>query len=1357
MNADRQAEILRNSLLEIRRLRQELEQARGADRVPIAIVGIGLRLPGVDAEIRDLDALWDHLAAGRDSIQEIPQSRFDIDPWYDSNRDAEGKSYVRHAALLEDLAGFDADFFGISPKEARHLDPQQRLLLETAWRALEHAGCPPENLGDTRTGVFVGVAASQYRGGEDVHTITGQDSAFAAGRIAYVFGLRGPTMSVNTTCSSSLVALHLAVRALRGGECDLALAAGANAIVGPVGFVQLSRTQALAADGRSKTFSALADGFGRGEGAVTVALARLDDARAQNRPILAVIRGSALDHDGASSGITAPNGVSQRQVIRAALDNAGLTPADVDAVECHGTGTVLGDPIEVNALAEVYGAGRDGLPPLALTAVKARLGHLEPAAGLAGLAALMAGLRHQALAGNPGAEPLNSHIDWPHLPVSVSLAPTPWPVGERVRRAGLSSFGMSGTNAHVIIEEPPSDLAAEPPTDASDSLASSLPLLLSGQDGAALRVQAACWARELEAMPGSALAAIKRSAALHRSHLRTRATIQASTPEALNAGLGKLATGDPDDTVSIGQARSTAGAVFVFPGHGSQWPGMGAALLDTSPAFAAAIDACDAALAPHTGWSVRAVLGADGEVGQPDLERIDVIQPCLFAMGVALTAVWRDELGVAPIAVVGHSVGEIAAAVVAEALTLEEGARLVALRGRLIAEAGAAADPGAMLAATCPADQIAAYLTSWRERLCVAVINAANACVIAGGCDAIAALEETLIAEGIGCQRVAIGFGAHSPLMEPVLTPLAAGIADLAPQTTAIPFYSPIDGARRDGVSLNDRYWQDNVRATVRFDRAIAALVEDQYHAFIELGGHPVLTQPIAATVGTEAVVVGSLRRGAGGLENLHAGLGKLHCSGVAVDWLRVMGRSPVVNLPAYVFQRRRHWLEQNSNGSTASSNHRVTPQPMLPTATAAKPDTPVTLPSLPPPATPDLSVTRAGAVLAAQLRVFTELTRHQLATATAYAAAATNAPPVADHAGVLGPLATRLSADLARALDGLGNDAERLLEDTAVIHIRAALLQLGLHAEPGQQWTTQQLIAQLGIVPAHHRLARRLCVILAQTGDLRSDGYAWTVLRPFQTTDANAQSERIEEPRMTLLARCGCRLADVLVGCQAPLELLFPNGDARLVQQVYGDTLGAQVFNTLMGQAAASVIAAHSTVAPACVLEIGAGSGGTTATVLPQLSAHQVRYVFTDLGRGFLGAAHNRFQEFPFVEYRQLDIEQTPAEQGFDLGRYDLVLAANVLHATCDLAETVHHAATLLAPGGVLLLLEAVRPLAWVDLTFGLTTGWWRFQDTGLRPDHPLIDAGQWRTLLADCGLADAASIVHPDSEMGIIIAKKP
>ncbi|PRH81121.1 type I polyketide synthase, partial [Streptomyces solincola] len=594
---------------------------------PLAIVGVGLRMPG---SAHDLDSLWQVLAEGRDTVRPVPADRFDLDAVYDPDPDAPGRSYVRHASLLDDVASFDAAFFGISPREAEPMDPQHRLLLEAAWCSLEDAGIRPRELRDSRTGVFVGAGDGEYgrhrrTAAPDTYDLTGALPSFNAGRLAYHLGLQGPALSVDTACSSSLVSLHLACESLRSGACDLALAGGVQVLADPGMFVALSRSHALAPDGRSKTFSAEADGYGRGEGVGVLAVMRLSDALAQDRTVLGVVRGTAVNHDGASSGITAPNGTSQQKVLREALGSAGLSAADVDYVECHGTGTSLGDPIEVQALGAVYGTDREPGRELGIGTAKSVIGHLESAAGIAGVCKVLASFRHGALPATRHSSPRNPAIAWDDLAVRVVDELTPWPRREgRPRRAGVSSFGLSGTNAHVVLEEAP------PVRESAAATAEGpLPVVVSGQSEPALRAQAAAWADWLEGAPDAALVDIARTAAGHRTHFVHRAAVTAASVADAAAGLRALAEGVSHPELVQGEAGQSGKVVFVFPGQGPQWVAMGRELLAGSAVFGRVVGECDRVLAPLTGWSVRDVLaGVEGE-GLPPVDRVDVVQPAL--------------------------------------------------------------------------------------------------------------------------------------------------------------------------------------------------------------------------------------------------------------------------------------------------------------------------------------------------------------------------------------------------------------------------------------------------------------------------------------------------------------------------------------------------------------------------------------------------------------------------------------------------------------------------------------------------------------------------------------------------------
>ncbi|MFJ9693754.1 SDR family NAD(P)-dependent oxidoreductase [Kitasatospora sp. NPDC101183] len=866
---------------------------------PIAIVGVGLRMPG---DAHDLDSLWTVLAEGRDTLRPIPADRFDIDAAYDPDPEAEGRTYVREAALLGDVASFDAAFFGISPREAEPMDPQHRLLLETAWNALEHAGIRPRDLRDSATGVFIGAGAGEYGdhrlgADRDTYTLTGRLQSFHAGRIAYHLGLQGPALAVDTACSSSLVALHLACEALRAGTCELALAGGVQVLADPGAFVALSRSRALAPDGRSKTFSADADGYGRGEGAGVVAVMRLSDALAQGREVLGVVRATAVNHDGASSGITAPNGSSQQKVLRAALTAAGLAPGEVDYVECHGTGTSLGDPIEVQALAAVYGEGREAGRPLGLGSAKAVIGHLESAAGIAGVCKVLASLRHGMLPAAVHSSPRNPNIAWDELPVRVVDEATPWERGgERVRRAGVSAFGLSGTNAHVILEEAP---AASVVPETVQPVA--VPVLVSGRDEAVVREQAARWASWLDAHSAVPLADVAVTAARYRTQFEHRAVVVAGSVVEAAARLRALADGEP-----VGVAGTPGEVVFVYPGQGSQWLGMGAALLEQSPVFRAAVEACDEALRPLTGWSVREVL-AGGGGDHPPVDRVDVVQPALFAMGVALSALWRSW-GVEPTAVVGHSQGEVVAAVVSGALSLEQGARVVALRSAAVR---AVTGFGGMALVERPVADVEELIASYDGKLSIAAVNTPGSTVVSGESAAIDALVSDFQQQDVFCRRVNVDYASHSAQMDQLLPELSSAFADLKPSKTVVPFYSTVLGRVLDGPELDGAYWCRNLREPVRFDRALEQLLADGRNVFVEVSAHPVLSMPLTdGSAEHNGVVVGSLARGEGGIDQLLRSLGQLHVQGVPVDWSTLLDGRFVPDLPTYAFQREHYWAE---------------------------------------------------------------------------------------------------------------------------------------------------------------------------------------------------------------------------------------------------------------------------------------------------------------------------------------------------------------------------------------------------------------------------------------------------------------
>ncbi|WXK00954.1 SDR family NAD(P)-dependent oxidoreductase [Saccharopolyspora sp. ID03-671] len=869
--------------------RDEITPRSGVDDDPIAVVSMSCRYPGGAATPEDL---WRLLVDGTDAMGGFPTDRgWDVERLFDPEPGKVGRTYVSTGGFVDGATGFDPGFFGISPAEATQTDPQQRLMLEVAWEAVERAGIDPRELKGSSTGVFAGVMYHDYARGTDAATSSG--GSLVSGRVAYALGLEGPALSVDTACSSSLVALHLAVQSLRSGECDLALAGGVTVMSTPEAFTIFGRLRGLAPDGRCKPFSDSADGMGWSEGAGLVVLERLSDARRNGHEVLAVVRGSAVNQDGASNGLTAPNGPAQQRVIRQALAASGLRPSDVDAVEAHGTGTPLGDPIEAQALLATYGQDRE--QPLLLGALKSNIGHSQAAAGVGGIIKMILALRHGVLPRTLHADEPSSQVAWSTGGVRLLTESTPWPEADRPHRAGVSSFGISGTNAHVILEQAPqADEPADEPTTPEV-----VPWVLSARSEQALQAQAARL-RGVDAAPLD----VGFSLVTTRSTFEHRAVVLGGDRDELRDALDSVAADRPDSRVVRGEAGPAGKVAFVFPGQGSQWVGMGRALLGRSAAFDERIAECAAALEPFVDWSLLDVLR--GTHGAPSLDRVDVVQPVLWATMVSLAHLWRS-LGVEPAAVVGHSQGEIAAAAVSGALSLPDAARVVALRSLAVADS--LSGRGGMLSVAAPESSL--RLEPWGDRLAVAVVNAPQATVIAGDDAALDEFAAQCESEGIRTRRVSVDYASHSAQVEAIRERVLDELADIRPRSGDVPFYSTVTGELIDTSGLDPEYWYSNLRRTVRFEDTTRALLADGFGVFVEPSAHPVLTHAVEQTLddaGAEGVVLGTLRRDQGEWSQVLAAVGEAHVRGVAVDWTPLFPGARRVSLPTYPFQRRRHW-----------------------------------------------------------------------------------------------------------------------------------------------------------------------------------------------------------------------------------------------------------------------------------------------------------------------------------------------------------------------------------------------------------------------------------------------------------------
>jgi acyl transferase domain-containing protein/acyl-CoA synthetase (AMP-forming)/AMP-acid ligase II/NAD(P)-dependent dehydrogenase (short-subunit alcohol dehydrogenase family)/acyl carrier protein/SAM-dependent methyltransferase len=1249
--------------------RLEVASGRGESQEPIAIVGLACRFPGAD----NPNEFWHLLRNAVDAIEEVPRDRWRWEDYYDSNTASPGKMNTRWGGFLKSVDQFDPGFFEISPREASQMDPQQRLLLEVAWEALESAGLPPARIAGSKAGVFVGISSFDYllmqmrdARNLDAYVGTGGAHSIAANRLSYYFDLRGPSVAVDTACSSSLVAVHEACQSLRRGEAAWALAGGVNLILSPDLTIALSQARMMSSDGRCKTFDSRADGYVRGEGCALIVLKRLSDAQREGDPIWGVVHGSAVNQDGRSNGLTAPNGPAQEEVIRAALDQAGVEPAQISYVECHGTGTALGDPQEVQALTQVFAKAKTS-HPCVLGSVKTNLGHLEAAAGIAGLVKVILSLRHEEIPPVLHFQEPNPSISLEKGRFAVATRKLPWPAGPRGRLAGVSSFGFGGTNAHLIIGEAPaaerSELDQERPLHA---------LAISAKTPEALDALAGRYAAVLEDQSHS-LAEICYSANAGRGHFDHRLAIVAGTAVEASRLLREPARHASPAQIYRGSRRSESRPkiAFLFPGQGAQTPAMARALYEQQPVFRRVLDECNEILRPHLPEPLLGVLhGNDGN--HPLMRETLYVQSALFAVEYGLAALWRSW-GIRPAAVFGHSLGDYVAACVAGVFDAETALRLLVERARLIQSLPS---NGRMAAVFAGVDVVAPVIADYPSQVSVAAVNGPGVTVISGEANVLRQVLETLKEKRITHQPIQAAHAFHSPLLDPILDAFERIAGQYAFRAPSIPLISNLTGGWMTSAA-DALYWRRQLRAPVQFADAIASLREGAHTHFLECGPNPTLT-----TMGKRCVSSGnnaalnpvwlpSLEAGKNDWEPLMQSLAQLYAAGVDPDWHAVQpeGRRAILPLPNYPFQRQRCWMEHEAPRA------------------AAEP-----LPELKPEKWPRIIRAAAGESESGFPNSMIELEQRKFELLNAYS-------------------------------------------ENCIV---AALDQLGLSPEE------EKSPDHPGMARVHERY-RRIVLSWWKQRDASQPG-ARDSKKLWEHITASWEGA-MELPE--IVRGCGAGLAEILEGKTDPLHVLFPGGSWEAVSKIYRDAPLSRQLNQIICRIVRAF--ENGSSEPIRILEIGAGTGGTTAAILDAVDANRISYYFTDVGTGFVQRARERFTG-SHMEYGILDIEKNPAAQGYSPGHFDVVIAANVLHATKNLRESIAHAKSLLRPGGMLVLWEATRLHPYLTITFGLLDGWNRFEDQPLRSDNPLLNAAQWNALLHESGFQQVESFpkFHETTELG-------
>ncbi|NEP49203.1 MAG: SDR family NAD(P)-dependent oxidoreductase [Moorea sp. SIO3C2] len=1366
------AKLMQMASDKIAKLEAELDAVKSKDKSePIAIIGMSGRFPGGASTP---EAFWDLLQNGVDAITEVPKERWHIDDHYDPDPKVPGKIYTRYGGFIDNIQEFDANFFGISPKETIHLDPQQRLLLEVSWEALERSGTNPRQLQGSKTGVFIGIGANDYtqrilsQGREqiDAYMATGNANSTASGRISYILGFLGPNLAVDTACSSSLVSIHLACSSLRNQECNLALAGGVHLLMSPELSISFSKARMLSFDGRCKTFDISADGFVRGEGCGIVVLKRLSDAVADKDNIMALIRGSAINQDGDTSGLTVPNGLSQELVIRQALENGEVDPASVSYIEAHGTGTSLGDPIEVGAIGTVFRKTHSQEQPLIIGSVKTNIGHLEGAAGIVGLMKVVLQLQNHKIAPSLHFNQPNPYINWSELPVQVATKLTSWETNGKSRIAGVSSFGFSGTNAHIVLEEAPTEVRIQKLEVRSEEeyIERSLHLLtLSAKTETALNVLVSSYQNYLTIHPEVRIADICYTANTGRTHFNHRLAVVAPDRQELVEKLRQHNKKEEVAGVYSGKLlnnTTTSPIAFLFTGQGSQYVNMGRQLYQQALTFREVINQCAEILSSVETFKETSLL----EILYPSeadksnsflLDRTAYTQPALFAVEYALAKLW-ESWGIKPDVVMGHSVGEYVAATIAGVFSLEDGLKLISARGKLMQQLPAGGEMVSVMASQSKVREILNRI-SLGYKVTIAAINGPESIVISGESEAIKNVINSLDYFGIKTKKLQVYHAFHSPMMEPMLAEFETVAKEITYIQPRIPLISNVTG-KQVGVEITKaEYWVNHVRQPVCFAESMETLYEQGYELFLEIGPKPILLgmgrQCLPEGVG---VWLPSLRLGVDEWQQMLDSLGKLYVQGAQVDWLgfdRDYARQKVV-LPTYPFQRERYWIETSEKIGVIGSENGSSQ--ILSLLEGAEIET----------LTQELERVENLSpnevkLLPKLLKMLVKQHQQQLTAASLKNLLYSVEWIIKGRFGRLLPKEKLLTAveveqrlhqtiiELVKTTENNSSwETSSSLKELSIDYIVQALIDLGWEYKVDECFSTDAACQQLGIVSNHKKLFNRMLQKIAEVGILHSDRQQWRVLQGLGEVNPAQKNQAIMTKypdvlaELTLLSRCGTQLSEVLLGRQDPVQLIFPEGDLTTARKLYQESTIAKVMNAIVQQVIIKAIENLPKHRGIRLLEIGAGTGGTTSYILPHLNPDRTEYLFTDIGTLFISKAQEKFRDRQFVRYQQLDIEVEPINQGFEYEQHDLIIAANVLHATKDLRQTLQNVRKLLAPGGILVLWEVTTPQEWLDLVFGLLEGWWRFQDYELRPDYPLLNRDKWKQLLGEVGFNNVVTL---------------